>query len=162
MHLVTEQILTQIVGFLIMLWVLKKIFWKPISNVMEERQRLIAAEFDFIQKQKDEIKMLDEDYRTKMKNIEQEAKNKIQEGVEKGEKIALELEEETRKKATEILNKAQEEVQHEIARAKTQLKSEIVNMSIAATEKLIRESLNKEKHQKLIEDAIEKLSLNDE
>lgn len=159
MHLAVEQILTQIVGFLIMLWVLKKIFWHPILNVMQERQRTIAAEFDFIRKEKEDVKKLAEDYQRKIKDIEAEMKSKIQEGVEKGERLAREIEQDTRKKATDILNKAQQEVKKEMAEAKTQLKSEIVNISIAAAQKLIQETLTKEKHQKLIEDAIEKIEL---
>lgn len=157
MNLAIEQILTQIVAFLIMLWILKKFFWKPILNLMEERKQIISLEFDLIRQEKQGIKKLAEEYHHKLTNIESEARAKIHDAVEKGEILAREIERETRDKAAEILNKAQIEVQKEIVQAKNQLKVDIVNMSIAATQKLIQETLSKEKHEKLIEDTIKQI-----
>ena len=44
-QLIDPKILvTQIVGFLIVLWVLKRYAWKPVLGLLEERRARIAAD----------------------------------------------------------------------------------------------------------------------
>ncbi len=155
MNLELEQILTQIVAFLAMLWILKKFAWKPLLDVMEERRQTIQSEFDSIEEQKKEVKRLTNTYNAKLDEIEAVARATIQEAVKRGEQVAQEIEQETRERAAMILNKAQSEMEEEIAQAKKKLKQDLVKMTLAATEKIIQEKLDPTKHQKLIEDAIE-------
>lgn len=157
MEFALEQVLTQIVAFLILLAVLKRFFWKPILGLMEQRQKKIAEEFASLEVQKKESEELLQNYRDKLKNIEAEARNKIQEGEERGEALARQIEQETRQKAAQMLNEAQQEAKKERAEMRQELKKEIVDLSLAAAQKVIGETLTKEKHQKLIEETIENM-----
>jgi F-type H+-transporting ATPase subunit b len=154
-----EQILTQILAFLTMFWVLKKFVWKHLLNLMEERQQLIRSEFDKIESQKEEVSKLSDEYQAKLRDIDAEARRKIQEAIGKGREIAHHIEEETRQKVVLLLNNAQTEMRHELDQAKEQLKKDVVNISLAVTEKLIQENLDVSKHQKLIEDAIDQVGI---
>jgi len=155
MNVEIGQVLTQIVAFLIVVWVLKKFAWKPLLSVMEERKNKIRAEFDSIEEQKKNIQTLTDNYNEKLKDIEAEARFKIQEAVNDGRRISQEIQAEARNQAKEILTKAQAEVEREIAKAKIQLKNDLVNMTIAATQKIIQERLDGDKHKKLIADFVE-------
>jgi F-type H+-transporting ATPase subunit b len=155
MNLEIGQILTQIVAFVIVLWILKKFAWKPLLSVLEERKKKIKSEFDSIEEQKKKIQTLTDEYNEKLKGIEAEARVKIQEAVKDGRKISQEIQAEARSQAKEILNKTKDEVEREIAKAKIQLKNDMVNMVIAATEKIIKEKLDAEQHKKLIADFVE-------
>jgi F-type H+-transporting ATPase subunit b len=154
MNLEIQQILTQIVAFLVMFWILKKFAWKPLLNLMEERKNIIQSEFDSIEEQKKEVKKLTDTYHDKLEEIDSLAKTTIQEAVNKGHKIAQEIENETRNRVAMILNKAQTEMETEISQAKNQLKNAVIKMALTATEKIIQEKLDPTKHQKLIEEAI--------
>jgi F-type H+-transporting ATPase subunit b len=156
MYLEIQQVLTQIVAFLIMVWVLKKYAWKPVMGLLDERKQLIQSEFNSIEEQKKSVGMLTEEYNEKLRGIEAESKKQIQEAIVKGREMAHELEQETRAKAVLILNKAQAEVQKEIAEAKEQLKKDVVNLSMHAVEKIIGEKMDSQKDQKLIEDSLQK------
>lgn len=155
MELDIQQILTQIVAFLIMVWILKKFAWKPLLNLMDERKKLIQSEFDSIKEQKEEVDQMKHAYQAKLDAADAEGRAKIQAAVVKGREAAQQIEKEARQRASAILNRSQEEVEQEISLAKNQLKNDMVNMSLLATEKLIQESLDPKKHQKLIEEALE-------
>lgn len=155
MSIEINQVIIQIIAFLIMLWVLKKFGWKPILNMLNERQRKIQSEFDAIQLQKEDIKKLSEEYQGKLKTIESEARRKIQESIQEGRLIALEIQEEAQANARELLSKARDEVNKEVVKAKNQLKNELVNMSFSIAEKLIQEKLNDSKHKQLITELID-------
>ena len=155
MNLEIGQILTQIIAFIIVVWILKKFAWKPLLLVMEERRKKIKAEFEGIEEQKKKIQALTEEYQERLKGIEAEARIKIQEAVKEGRKISQEIQAEARNQAKEILSKAHSEVEREIAKAKLQLKNDLVNMTISATQKIIQERLDQEKHRKLIADFVD-------
>ncbi|MBS4163570.1 ATP synthase subunit b [Candidatus Protochlamydia amoebophila] len=159
MNFEIEQILTQIIAFLIMLGVLKKFVWKRLLNLIEERKQLIQSEFDKIENQKEEVTKLSEEYKAKLHDIDAEARRRIQEAVVKGRDIAHDIEQETRQKVTSLLNNAQEEMKLELAQAKEQLKKDVLNISFAITEKLIHEKVDISKHQKLVEEAVEQVEI---
>lgn len=159
MNLDIQQVLTQIIAFLIFFWILKKFAWKPLLGLMEERQRLIRSELDAIEKQKQEVAGLAQDYQAKLRDIESESRKKIQEAIDKGREAAHEIEQETRRQAAEVFSKAQEEIKHELAQAKVQLKNDMVKISLAATQKLIQDKLDLAQHRELIEEAIDQAEL---
>jgi F-type H+-transporting ATPase subunit b len=159
MNLDFSQVIIQIIAFLVMLWVLKKFGWKPLLNLLHERQAKIQGEFDTIAAQKDDLRKAMEDYNEKMKGIEAEARRQIQEAVMQGRKIAMEIQEETQSNAKAILAKAREEVNEEIAKARNQLKNDMVNMAIAGAEKILQENIDKTKHKKLFADFVKEADL---
>lgn len=155
MDIEIEQVLTQIVAFLIMLWILKKFAWKPIFNLIDERQKLIESQFSSIEEQKNDLNKLAEEYQDKLNGINGDAAAKLLEAIEKGQEKAEEIERNARSEVAIILNRARAEIQEELAQAREQLKGDIVAMTMAATQKVIQESLDPEKHIKLIENSID-------
>lgn len=150
------QIVSQIIAFLIVLWVLKRFAWKPILGLMEERKKKIQSEFDYIEEQKNDIKKLMDEYQEKLADIDAQAKVALQKAASRGQEIATIIEKEARSRSEEMMTKTQEEIQNEIAKAKVQLKNDMVEMIIAATQKVIKHDLDEEKQKKLISSFIDK------
>jgi F-type H+-transporting ATPase subunit b len=159
-NLEISQILSQVIAFLITVWVLKRFAWKPLLGIMEERQKKIKSEFDLIDDQKEGIRRLEGEYNEKLANIDTKARIKIQEAVQEGHRIAQEIQDDAHNQARQILNKAQAEAEREIEKAKVQLKNDLVNIAIGATQKIIHEKLDPEKDKKLITGFIDSVELN--
>ena len=155
MGLEIGQIVTQIIGFLIAVFLLKKFAWKPLLSILEERRSKIKSEFDNIDNEKKKVEDLLSDYQTKLKEIDSLARVKIQEAAREGQKMANEIKENARKESKDILTKAREEIQRDVDKAKVQLKNDLVNMTMRVAEKLIREKLDEEKDKKLIAEFID-------
>ncbi len=160
MDLDIGQVFTQIISFLVMLWVLKRTSWKPILKILDDRQAKIKGEFDQIEEEKNRVKKLEEEAQLQLKSIDNQARIKINEAIDKGNKLSQHIIEEAHKKAKEIVVKAEEDLQHEIAKAKVQLKGEIVDMALLATRKVINQDLDDSKQKKLIVDFVEKADFN--
>lgn len=159
MHIELAQIFTQIVSFLVMLWVLKRFAWKPLLKLLDERRNKIQSEFDTIEEQKRDNELLALEYQEKLKAVDAKAWIIIKEAGDKGHRLLKEIEDEAHAEAKAIVAKAQDELQHEIAKAKVQLRGEIVNMTLAATQKVIETNLDTEKQKKLINDFVEKAEI---
>lgn len=155
MNLDISQILIQIIAFLVMLWVLKKFGWKPLLSLLDERRQKIQSEFESIDAQKEDIKKLVDEYRGKLNEIDVEARHKIQEAVVQGQKIAAEIQEQAQTNAKVLISKARAEVDKQLIKVKGELKNEMVNMTIAVAEKILREKLDDSKDKKLITEFVE-------
>lgn len=157
MQLEIGQVLTQILAFLIMLWILKRFAWKPLLGIMEERKEKITQEFDLIEQRKQEAEQLNEKYQNKLKALESEAGAKIQDAVDKGRRLAEEIQTEANQQAKEMLRKAKTEIDGEIKKAKGQLKQDVIKISIAATQKILEENLDDQKQAQLIAKFVEEV-----
>ncbi len=151
------QIITHVIAFLIMLWVLRKFAWKPFLGILEERRAQIQSDFDTAAAKRREAEETAARYTAQMKDIENEKRARIQEGIGEGRKIADEIREEARGEAKKIIDKAREDIQRDVAKAQVELKEQIVNMTMTATERILRQSLDQEGHRKLVAGFIDEL-----
>lgn len=157
MHIEIGQVVSQIIAFLIMLWVLKRYAWKPLLNTLEQRKNKIATDLSTIEEQKKALASLMIEHNQRLKDIEAQAQMRIQEAVVEGQKRAQVIQEEAHNQAKNLIKKAQEQLQIEILKAKTQLKEEIVHIALTSAQKMIKESLDLDKQNQIISEFVEQM-----
>ena len=155
MNLEIQQILTQALGFLILLWILKKIAWKPLLSLLDERREKIASEFKNIDQVKSNIARLEEQYKAKLSEIDAQARQRIQEAISEGQRISMEIQEKARDEAKKTIDKAKANIEMEVAKARVDLKNQVAGIAIRAAEKILKEELNEERNKRLVMDFIE-------
>ena len=153
------QIITHIIGFIIVFWILKKFAWRPLLNVMDERRRKIASEFERIEELEREVQQRREEYEARIQSIEAEARERINAAVNEGRRVASEIQANARRDAGMIREKARATVEIEVAKAREMLRDEVVNLTVLATEKIIHEWLDDEKHRALINEFVDELKI---
>jgi F-type H+-transporting ATPase subunit b len=62
-------------------------------------------------------------------------------------------------KADDLIRRAQEEIAHEKHRAITELRLNVVNLSLAAAEKLVGENMDTQKNRKLVDEFIDQVEV---
>jgi F-type H+-transporting ATPase subunit b len=144
------ELLTQIVGFLLAVWILKLFAWKPLLAMLEQRRARIKSDLDEAEQIKKQSAEIMAEYQRQLKEIDQTARAKIQEAISDGNRVAAEIRDQSRIEAKDIISKAREDLSRDVAKAKVELRNDMVNMAITATEKVIAEKLNDEKHRQLI------------
>ncbi len=155
MNLEIQQILTQAIGFLVLLFILKKIAWKPLLSLLDERREKISSEFQSIERTKSELSRLEQDYKARLAEIDAQARQKIQEAISEGQRIAVDVQEKAREEAKNILNKAKDNIDLEIAKARVELRNQVASLAIKAAEKVIKEELSEERHKRLVTEFID-------
>ena len=158
LNLVWQEILTHIIGFLIILFLLKKFAWKPLLSMLDQRKERIEKGFKEIEETKQDVEKLKVQYDKELKDIEQTARQKIQEAIQDAQRLGADIQADAREEAKKILVKARQNVELEIAQAKVELRDEMASLVLAASEKLLRERLDEEKHRQLINKFIEELT----
>ena len=157
MNLSLQEIITQALGFLLLVWVMKRIFWKPLLGMLEARRSQIEEAFRQIESSKKEIALLRTDYESRIVKIEEEARGKLQAAIDEGRKIARDIQEKARQEAKDVLARSKENLSLEVAKARIELRREIAELTLLATEKFLREKMTPEKNREKILELIEEL-----
>ncbi len=155
--LVIAQVLTTLLAFLIFAWIAKKMFWKPMLDTIEQRQARIKGEFDKIDAMQRQVDQLQADYSKRMSDIEAEARLKLQEAMAQGKQIAEQVADQARRDSEATRLKAEQSIAIELDKARHDLKQDVVRMTLAATEKLIRQNMDEPRQHALVTNFVEEL-----
>jgi F-type H+-transporting ATPase subunit b len=152
MNVDVRVILTQIAGFLIVLWVLRKFAWGPILALLEERRDKIRGSFEEIDAAKTDVAALKAHYEGELKKIDAMARQRINEVMAEAQKMAAEIESSARERSQAELVILKEEIEREYQAARVRLKEDIVNVALTASESLVREKLDKDRQRMLVDE----------
>ena len=152
-----DILITQILGFLIVLWVLKKYAWGPILGMLEERRSRIAKQVSDSEKLRRDAEELKAEYENQLKTIEAQARQRIQEAVAEGQKVAEEIRATAHEEAQAITEKAKSTLELEYKKARVELRSEIVATALGAAEKLLQEKLDDQEQRRLVDRFVDEL-----
>jgi F-type H+-transporting ATPase subunit b len=146
-----NQLLAHALSFIVFMFLVRAAFTAIIYPPMRERRERIKAEFDRIEQEKSEVGKLRLEYETHLKRVETESRQRIQEAVADGQRVAAEIREGSRKEAQEMLVKAREEIAMEHDKAQVALRNDVVTLAMDIAGRVIKEELNAEKHKKLVD-----------
>ena len=147
-----NEIVVQIVTFLILLAVMRAVFWKKVLATLDARREKIAADLRSADDAKAEAGRLKAGYETHLARIEDEARARIHEAMAEGRKQGDLIRQRAEQDASRILENAKEHIKAELAQAKEDLKDQVVDLTIAVTEKVIQEKYSEEDDKRLIGD----------
>lgn len=151
------EILTQLLAFLIVLWILKKFAFKPVLAAIDQRRKVIEDSFSDIDRKKRDLENLEKDYRRRLEHIEEAARSKIQEAAGEGLRVARDIQDQARVDAQKLVSRAKTEIDQEIAKARLAMRDQIVELSSLMTEKILEEKMNPEEHERLVDKFIKEL-----
>ena len=149
-----QFLLIQVIGFSVLVWILSKYAFGPIYKMLEARQINIRGNLDEAESRRDEMVRLQKEYETRLAQIEEEARDKIQVAVKEAQAARDEIIEKAREESTRIAHRGLEEIASERAKAMAEMRNEIANMAIAAATQAVRGNLNAGNHSALIDQAI--------
>ncbi|CAK0764935.1 ATP synthase subunit b [Gammaproteobacteria bacterium] len=148
------EILTQILGFLIVFFILKKYAFGTVFEMLDTRQKAIAALIEEAENKGIALESLKKEYEQKLYNIEQEAHLKIQVAVTEGQRIATEIREKAHADATAQLEYAKQEIKRETESARALVRQEVVELSSLMASKLIARNLSSADNEKYVLDLL--------
>jgi len=154
---IIREIIVQLVGFTIVFFILKTFAWKPILKILDDRRERITTGFEDIEKGKQDLETMKQEYANRLTRIEEEARDKIQEAVSEGKQIAQEMREEAREEANQALQKSKDNIALELAKAQLELRGQVIELSLAAAGHVLKQELNETKQKDLVSSFLEEL-----
>jgi len=152
-----RQVLTQIIGFLLMVWILRRFAWGPLLALLDARRNAIAGEFQEAERLKAEAEESKARFEQEMRSIDAHARQKLNEAVTEGQKVAAEIKSQAQQEAQARLQRAEDEIDREREKAKETLKEQVIHLSMRTAEKILRQKLDDPAQRKLVAEFVDEV-----
>ncbi len=153
-----QGLLAQIVNFIILLTLLYFLGYKPIRSMMDKRSERIKEGLDKTELVEQAAGRAEQEVQRRLEKARKEGQGILAQATEIGERLKAEAREEARKEAEALIQKARAEFAMERDEVIDRLRQEFANLAILAAERVINETLDKERHRRLIEEVLEESS----
>jgi F-type H+-transporting ATPase subunit b len=150
------EIVTQLVAFILVFFILKKYAFGAVFQMLEERQKTIEGSIAEAKKSQEDMALLKKDYEAKLHGIEQEGRKKIQEAINDSQRIAAEIKDKATADAEKQIAKAKAEINQEITKAKEVIRREVIELSTQIAAKVIEKNISAAENEKFIEGILDK------
>lgn len=137
-----KLVLTQILGFILLVWILGRFAWGPIVSGLEERRRKIAGEFAEAERRQKDADAEKAKFEAELRGIDALKRASIQEGIADGQRVAAEIKTQANAEAQARMQRAEDEMAREREKAKELLKEQVVSLSIRTAEKILQGKLD--------------------
>lgn len=149
-------LLLQLLNFGILVFILTKLLYKPIFNVLQKRQDYIKESLLTADRDKEEARKLLEEYKAQIAQAKKESYKLIQDAQKQAEELKRQIEASAQERAKTIVDNAQKEIEREKERALAELRQEIIDLSLDAASIIIKKELDSKTHRNLVDDFIAK------
>lgn len=147
-------LLTQILGFVVVLIVLSKFAFGPITAMLQKRQDNIKGNLDEAQARRDEMVRLQHEYEQRLAHIEEEARDKIQGAVKEAQAARDEIITRAQSEAAAIVERGQQDVERQRQQAMVEMRDQVAELAIQAASKVVHNHLNASNHALLVDEVI--------
>lgn len=152
-----KAIIIQAVGFLILLFILKKYLFGKISAMLNERSEGVKKVYTKVENDRAEAERLKIEYHKKLSDAEAEAVKRIQDAVNEGSRVSEEIIKRAKEEIELMKVKAKEGIDQERKKALAEIRNQVVTLSLLASSRLIRQSISSQTAEKLVDDFIEEI-----
>ena len=144
------QLIAQIVGFLVLLYILSKLLYRPLLKVMDERADRIKESLEAAERAKEQAAASQEQMQEDIRKAREEGQQMIAQARD----VAARFRDEEMAKAKDEIaaerTKAEADIQRERDAAIEDLRQEFAGLAISAAERVVERSLNESDHRAII------------
>jgi F-type H+-transporting ATPase subunit b len=146
-----------VIAFLAAFLILRRYAFPRIQEALDKRRVAIEESISHADKVRHEADELLEEYRARLKEAREQSDDIVTRARRAAESLQDETKAETRKQREEMLERARRDIEQETRRALDEIRKEVADLTVIATEKVTRKSLDDDDHRRLIEEALEEV-----
>ena len=160
-----NQLVSPVVG--VMIWtliifgitmiILWKVAFPRIADALDKRQRMIEESIDAAERTKREADQLLAEYRERLSDARSQADEIVARARRTADAAENETIAEARAKREEMMEQTRRDIEAETRRAIQQIRAEVADLTVLATEKVTRKSLDTADQKRLVEEALAEL-----
>jgi F-type H+-transporting ATPase subunit b len=155
-------LLAQLIGFAILLALMRMVAYKPVLNMMDQRSQRIREGLEAAESMKEQAAQADVTVQKRLEEARQEGQGLIGQAQQIANRIQEEARQQAQAEGESLLARARSEIALERDEAIAQIRREFADLTIAAAEKVIGQSLDKKAHERLIDEVLAQSSLQGE
>ena len=153
---VTATLFGQMITFIVFVWFIKAYLWEPLTQAMESRTKKISDGLAAAEQGQKKIEQATIEFSTRIDQAKTQASSIITDAESKSKNIVEEARVAAREEAQKIAKTSSQQLEQEINAAREKLKAEVAAMSLLCAEKIISKEIDKQMHDKIIHEVVNK------
>jgi F-type H+-transporting ATPase subunit b len=146
-----------LIAFGVTMWVLSKIAFPRIAEALDKRANAIRESVEAAEKQREEADQLLKEYRARLQEAREQADDIVARARKASEAAKAQAAEEGKTKREELVAAARKDIEAETRRSLERIRREVADLTVMATEKVTRKSLDDSDHKRLIDEALKEV-----
>ncbi|MDH6364613.1 F-type H+-transporting ATPase subunit b [Enterococcus sp. PF1-24] len=151
------SVLTVSISFLLLLLLLKKFAWGPVTEILQKREEKIANDLDAAEESRIKAAEMEKQRESQLQNSRTDAAEIIKSAKENGEVSRQNILAETQVEVSKMKEKAKNDIRQEQETALATVKDEVAELSIQLVAKILEQELTPETQNTLISQYIDDL-----
>jgi F-type H+-transporting ATPase subunit b len=143
-----------LIAFGVSMLILRKFAFPRIGEALDKRARAIDESINAAAKTKEEADALLEEYRARLKEAREQAEDIVARSRKAADAHVDEAKVAAKEYREELLESTRKDIEAETRRALDEIRKEVADLTVIATEKVTRKSLDDGDHRRLIEEAL--------
>ena len=143
-----------LVLFLFTMWVLSKLAFPKIQEALDKRAKTISESIEAAERQRKESDEMLAEYRQRLTEAREQADDIMARARKAAESAESEAKADGNAKREELVAAATRDIEAETRRSLQQIRKEVADLTVLATEKVTRKSLNEADQRRLVEEAL--------
>ena len=143
---ISATLFAQVAAFLILIWLVNRFLWGPLTGALEERRKKVAEGIAAGEQGRQDL----ERARERARAVEDEARAKAASVIAQAEKRATGIVEDAkaaaREEAERIKHAAQGEIEQQILQAREGLRREVGALAVAGSERILHREVDRDVH----------------
>lgn len=149
-----QGLLTETVGFLILIGLLARYGFGPLFNILDKRQAEIKSTYDQLDADRAAMDETRKEYERRLAAIEEQARERIQEAVREAQELRTSMIADAKKQAEALVETGRGELERERARTFVELRRQIADLAIQAATKVVGQSMDDPRQRALVDEFI--------
>lgn len=149
------QIIIQMIGFLILLWLLSKFLYKPVLSMLELRREQIRTDREEAERHRVEMERRSAELETRLSQLETEVRDRMQAAEREAARLREEMLTAARQERERLVEAGVAELRREREKALVEIRNMVADLAILAAGKVIEEELDLDAHRAMIDDIVE-------
>jgi F-type H+-transporting ATPase subunit b len=154
---IDKSLFIQMINFLVLLFILWKLLYKPLVAKMEERSGAIKRSLEEAQAARLEAQREREEHAQKLQAAYAEAKAIREAALKEAAEEQRKLVDAARAEAARLIADAKAEMEQDVRRARQELRQEVSDLAVTVAERLIGKTLREADHRRIIDQEIARL-----
>jgi F-type H+-transporting ATPase subunit b len=143
-----------LLAFGVTMYALKKLAFPRIGQALEDRANAIRKNIEESERQREEADELLAEYRKRLTEAREQADDIIARARSAADNLKSEATDEGKSKREELVAAARKDIEVETRRSLERIRKEVADLTVLATERVTRKTLDESDHQRLVEEAL--------
>ena len=154
---ITATLFVQMITFALFVWFTMRFVWRPLTGIMEERNKRIADGLAAAERGQHEQELAEQRAKETLHEAKQRASEIVNQAQKRANEMVEEAKTEARTEGERLLTSAKAEIEQEVNRAREQLRAQVAVLAVDGAERVLKREIDANAHNQMLDELVSQI-----